>query len=209
MRQPIHDGLIGVFINIIFIDPALWGSGNIGVVFRKISLIGNTFSRRKNPAGQSAESGDHFKDGAGSSAGMNRIIQQKISGIAQDRHGLFSAGNQCVQIIGWIIGAGQHTALHIQDNQAAVFRKSQRILGPVPVMDIAFIGFLPGGRGQILFLQIPGGINVFLNAAFGNLLIGSIQRKLYVIAILWSGIRQFAHNSGHLVPFDNPLAFTQ
>ena len=58
---------------------------------------------------------------------MDAVIQQQISAVPQNSHGILSACNQGIQIVRGIICHGENPALHIQYDETAVLSQFQRV----------------------------------------------------------------------------------
>ncbi len=137
---------------------------------------------------------------------MNAVVQQQVSGILKNGHGISTCADQSVQVIGGVIGHGKHAVLHVQDDKTAMLGQLERIFLPVTVGDIGFVVFQPVIRDQFLFLNIARIVDVFSNGAFCDGLIGCVQCELDIVAVLRGDILQFTHNLGTLVTFNDPVA---
>ena len=169
---------------VILVYPAFGGSRKILIVFCVITHIRDAFGEFEFTFGQGTHACDHLKNGSGRAACMDTVIQKEIAGISQDCHGIFAAGNKCVQIVSRIIGKSQYTALHIKNDQASVFSQLKRVFYPVTVMDIVLIGFKPGFGCELFFLVVTDGNYIVADASFSFLLVRGIQRQLDIIAVL-------------------------
>ena len=125
-------------------DSAIWTAIISGVVTLIVSIGTWVVTAKKDQAQTEKLFNDKIADLKEDNAQLNAIVQQQVALIRQDGDGAPAAGHQGVQVVGGIIGKRQYAALHIENDETAMFSQFKRVFDPVPVMDIAFVCFKPG-----------------------------------------------------------------
>ena len=207
--KPLHDGLVLVLVALGFGDPALGRGGKVGVVFGEVAAVGDGLVGVELAVDQRAKAGDHLENGAGGAAGVDVVVHQHVAGVGQDLLTFLPSGGQGVQVVGGVVGHGQHPAFHVDDRHGGALGQRQGILLPVAVFDDGLVFFQPGVIHQLLFLRGAHRGHVLGQRALGLLLVAGHDGQLDVIAVLRLGVAQLPGDLAHPVALHHPVALPQ
>ena len=179
----------------------------LGGVLHEGAFVADALIHRQHTIGEGSQAGDHLENRAWLCTGLGGKIPQRPAFIQQDVRNFLAACHHGVQIVGGVLGHGQHLAgVDIHHHHGAGLGQLQGVLKKVPAFQLGLVVVAPAVPKHFLFLDVPGQLHVVGNGPLGLPLVAVDNGQLNVVAVRGLGVGQLPGQPALVVYFHDPAA---